>query len=1201
MGKPTLKIQTDGFLFNVEDFDSLDAFKEAISHISIGIPSIAKSETSFIISFESLYNYRSHGVQSEKTTLALFKLGIPNYDLIRFENVHAGRIGGSSFKFSVNTYNQRQEKVELDSFNGDIFKDRNSREYFLSLPTARFIRAWKTFASVLKDPKFAKDLRFRLYEYGKLVEAYDKLEISGTSLLDTFKVKVIDNLEYNLVGNDDGSLDVIPGFTNDLGKFNETINNILERTDAYSDNLSLKDTKQRQQVQVIFTENASKKWKAFSNLKRLSKSDRTNAIKKGEFLSEFPPSAIVGNVFSDRIAGFILDSPEKAFRDNQLAETWNDGFDEISNLLHSHSGSAYAIPLNPTPEVYEEIKSKVIELKEEQRLAIERAKAETGAVHTEPVIEESLIRIESLKDNFTLKEVEVLIDRIEKHNKPTISEADIELAKASIADASRSGKTISKWTSSDGEEAFIPVKSLQLAIDELSVSDVKHKSINVKIVASELQKSIEHSLPHEWYLNEKIERYRTSNSFNNGIALMPHQIKGYAWLHGLATDDRIPSFINGRGGLLADDMGLGKTIQVIRLIDSFRTEFGKSEKPILIVGPVSLLKTSWENDGIKKFFNDDFLKKNDIIHMSNVPSVIPKELILKELLSLESMVNSDPEAQFNSLELSGEITVYLNSIKSMIGNSIVLCSYETLRSRIFELASIDFSLLVIDEAQKIKNVSTGQSAAAKAIKADMRVAMTGTPIENSITDLWNICDFVSKGFLGTLKEFKEKYASKIAKTPVGTPERSILAKELESELKPIWLRRTKKEVLRSGELPPAIHFDSCIDETGNIFNRHLVAMSPSQLEVFKTQVGYFNESRAGHKLAAIRNMMEACFAPWWAKGISAEFRNFEVLCELTPKLKCTFDILNEIAVHDEKVIIFINTIELQRDMSNLIHQWYFARFGRSVDCEIFNGSLSLSERSEVLTRFKQASGFKAIIISPRSGGAGLNIVEANHVIHYTREWNPAVERQATDRAHRLGQKKQVNVYYPTTSLQYAGQISAEEHLANILRAKRDVIDDFTISEGELLVNEKAFSSVQFNSGSTLLTPEGICTLGPTRFEKLVVRYFESLGHTVEHVGGSGDGGCDIVTRSPKENLLVQCKFTEVNAVQHTSGIREIRGSHSTYQNRYGCEFSLVAITNSVFSPNAHSLAIDGTRVQLIEGKTLIDWIKSNKIFLMDLK
>lgn len=1201
MGKHQYTVSDTGFNFRASDFSSKQEFEETYRSLAGSINLELLNGSEFTISFSELYKYRSVSEQSPVVSRQLFLLGVPDYDLVRFEKAHTGRINGTSFKFSISIFNRRQEKIELSEDLGDYFKDRDGRKYFLSEPNALFIRAWNDFSISARDALFNKDMNFRLTAYGKLVSAYDRLELQGTSLLDTFKVRIIDNLDYNLVGNDDGSLDIVPAFGDDLEVFNETINKIVETEVGVSSNLNLNDRKRKKQYKVIFSESATKKWKAFSEIKKLSKEDRTEVIKSGEFLTEFPPKAVVGTIFSDRIAGFILDSPEKAYRDNQQSETWSEGFDDVSNLLHSYSGSAYAIPLDPTPEVYEEIKNKVSELKEQHRVAIEAAKAATGAQFTEPVFDQPLVRIESLKDNFTLKEVEVLVERIEKHNKPIISEVDIDLARRAVSEAAKSGKVTARWILPDGEESEIPTKSLQLAIDELSVSEVRHKSINVKIAASESNEESDINFPDDWFMTANSQKYATATSFKPEISLMPHQVKGYAWLHALATDERIPQVIAGRGGLLADDMGLGKTIQVIRLIESIRTEFQNSEKPILIVGPVSLLKTSWENDGLKKFFKEEFFTKNNIVHMSDVPKVIPKEVILKEVLSFEKEITNSPDTHFGSLQLSDEIAVYLNSIKSMIGNSIVLCSYETLRSRIFELASLDFALFVVDEAQKIKNATTGQSAAAKAIKADIRVAMTGTPIENSISDLWNICDFVSDGFLGSLKDFNEKYAAKIAKTPVGTPERARLAEQLESDLKPIWLRRTKKEVLKSGELPAAIHFDSCKDSNGQVFNKHLVNMSPSQIEVFKTQVGFFNESRSGHKLAAIRNMMEACFAPWWAKGILAEYKNFDKLCDLTPKLKCTFDILTEIAAKDEKVILFVNTLELQRDLANLIHQWYFSTFGKSVDCEVFNGSLSLNERGEVLKRFKAGLGFKAIIISPRSGGAGLNIVEANHVIHYTREWNPAIERQATDRAHRLGQKKEVFVYYPTSSLGHLGQVSAEEHLANILRAKRDVIDDFTISEGELSLNEKSFSAVNFTSDSKILTTEGIATLGPYRFEKLVAKYFEYLGHSVEIVGGAGDVGCDIVTKSPQGNYLIQCKFTEGNAVQHTAGIKEIRGAHSTYENRYGCKFSLVAVTNSIFSPNAHSLAIDGLLVKLIEGNELSDWLKGHKVHLADLR
>ena len=928
---------------------------------------------------------------------------------------------------------------------------------------------------------------------------------------------------------------------------------------------------------------------------------RTKELMTGKFLAQFPPSRVIGDIFSDRIAGFILETPEKIQRDSKAGESWNEGFDDVSNILHSVSGSAFSISINPAPELYSEIKSQVERIRVQEKQREDAAKKATGAVYTTPNLEPINVYIDGLKDEFTIAELETLLDRVEKSNKPEILESEIEFAESILTEAKASGSFTAVWSNLKGDEINIPVRSLELSLRDTSPK-VSNRSLNVQIVDSkEAASEVNKGFADDWYMNGAAETLAATSAFKEKVRLRPHQVKGYAWLHALATNPEVLSVCSSRGALLADDMGLGKTIQVIRLIAAFREDELKAKKPILVIGPVSLLKTSWELDGIQAFFTDEFLAKNPVLHLKDVERIVPKELILNEILAIENAKSSSDEFDFKSSQLSGEINYYLDSFRQRIGNSIVLCSYETMRSRIFELASIDFSLVVLDEAQKIKNAYTGQSRATKALKADMKVAMTGTPIENSITDLWSICDFVVKDHLGSLNRFKEKYLKRISSAEPGTEQRKLIAEELERELSPIWLRRTKKEILKNGEIPPITHHDSIMDANGKVTNAHLVNMSDDQYRIFETQVGYFNEGKSGQKLSAIRNMLEACYAPWWAIGLNSDISNFSKMKSLSPKLKITFDILAEIAVRDEKVIIFANIIELQKELADLVHQWYFMDFSKAVDCEFFNGDFSLDQRTAMLSRFRSAKGFKAIVISPRSGGAGLNLVEANHVIHYTREWNPAVERQATDRAHRLGQKKPVHVYYPTSSLIERGKISAEEHLANILREKREVIDDFTVSEGDLAYGEKQFSNFTYATEDTILTPEGIATLGPYRFERLVAYIYRLDGYSVEIVGGAGDAGCDIVAKSSKGNKIIQVKFTEIRLAQGTAAINEIRGAKSTYELKYNCEFGLVAVTNSVFSPNAHSHSICGDFVELIEGEKIKDFLQTNKVFLSVLK
>lgn len=1189
----------DGFVFRDDVFPSVQHFKETISSLSHSMEVGSYESSSFVIRFDQLYKYRSLSIQSPSASNRIRVLGVPDYDHIRLDIQSSNPVLSPRFRLAIKMYNNRQDEVQLKQHLGDVFLSLDGKLNFLSKPYADFVRAWDEYSSNAREGRFTKNIRYHLEKYAKLVKAYDGLDLHGTSCLDINKVRVLDGLDYNLVCHDDGLLDVVPHLGEELKVFDPFVNQILESANRYSDNLNLTDNLGRKNYKVVFSESAAKKWQSISDLKRLPRNERSNLIKQGGFIAEFPPTAVIGDIYSARVVGFVFETPAKMFRDKQLGQTWNDGLDEISSMLRSRSGAGYGVTLCPEPEFYEEIKRAFTIHTEKKLVSVADANFDPSAA---PALDEDSIYIASLKDSFSAADVDVLLERIEKHNVPTLSESELPLARQLISEAVSSSRDTLSWIDVNGEEKKIPVRSLQIAIDRLDVPASKTKSVNVKIFATLSSVESKTVFDPDWYMSEKIRDFATSQSFSEGTKLLPHQLRGFAWLYGLANDRRVVEAVGSRGGLLADDMGLGKTIQVIRLLESVRSDPVKSQKPVLIVGPISLLKTSWEEDGIRKFFNKDFIERNNMIHLGEVPPSIPKDVLFREVLSLQQSDSDDAVSDvFKGLKLSNELLGYLDDLKSFIKNSIVFCSYETLRSRSVELASLDFSLFVCDEAQHLKNQSTGVSSAAKAIKADFRVALTGTPIENSISDLWNICDLIAAKYLGSYKDFNEKYTSKIAKLQIGSSERQKLAAQLESDLRPIWLRRTKKDVADTLNLPDAIHYDSCENEIGQIYNKHLVPMSEAQIEIFKIQVAYFNESHARQKLAAIRNMMEACFAPWWARDIVAEYRNFNALCDLTPKLKCMFEIIESIAAKNEKVIIFANVIELQRDLSNLVYQWYFAKYGKSVDCEVFNGELSQTKRVDVLKRFKSAAGFKCLVISPRSGGAGLNITEANHVIHYTREWNPAMERQATGRVHRIGQKKVVHVYYPTSSMKHLQQESAEEHLANILQSKRGVIDDFTVSEAEVLVTEKSFDHAGFATDATILSPEGVVTLGPLRFEKLVAKYFESKGYSVEHVGSSGDGGCDVIARSSDRNLLIQCKFTEGNYVQNTEGIREIRGAHTTYEKRCGEKFSLAVVTNSVFSPTARSLALDGLEVDLIEGKPLFDWLKDSEVSLASLR
>lgn len=1191
----------DGLLFSKIGFDRVDEFERTRLIFKSQFQNISDSD-SFCIKYVDLFEYKTNSETNDAVNLLFFRFKIPEYDILRFETIHQGRVGTKEFKLRIKIINRRQVEINLKKSIGYRYLDIDGDSYFLSPPIAMLIEAWNVFQKKAEDASFRRNPEYQLAAYSELVAIYDLIKTEGNSLLDIYKVNVVNEVEYTLLGKEDGTWDVEPAFGKELEKFNKGLNQITESNTGYSNNVVFQDRKKKKKYNLYFAKAAEKSWKEFVEIKKLPPKERSERLKSGGFIEKFPPKLILGAIFSDRVEGFSLNSAATLARDNKATQSWNEGFDDLANRIYSVSGSVFNISLTPSHEIYDEIKECIQKLKIEEAEIVDEQKNITGSVHSEPIIGQVTVYVDSLKDNFNLSDLETLADRIEKSNKVEVEDFDLEFAKSQIKNAKDNKKHSLVWKGSNQQEFSIPTKSLELSVNDMVFENTINSTVSVKIVENAAVNRHETgSLVSKWYMEgvDESETFSTK-AFNSEIKLRSYQAEGYAWLKGIATDARILKATGSRGALLADDMGLGKTIQIIRLLATVIDEL-QSNKPILIVGPVSLLKTSWEVDGLKKFFTKEFLNDNKVIFLSELREKISNKTIIKEILAFEEKLKSEEDFNFKSLKFSDEVNEFLISFNRALGSSIVMCSYETMRSRIFELATIDFSLVILDEAQKIKNASTGQSRAAKALKADMKVAMTGTPIENSIMDLWNICDFVVPGHMGTIKQFREKFHKRILNAAPGTAERKIIADELEADLSPIWLRRTKKEILKNGEIPAIIHYDSCRDEIGAIYNAHLVQMSSEQLIIFKTQVGYFNDSSKGQKLAAIRNMMEACYSPWWAKGLAADYVNIHELFKISPKLKCTFDILDQIARKGEKVLIFVNIKELQQELSWLIQQWYFYQYGKSVDCEFFNGDLTLQERAALLSRFQKSEAFKAVIISPRSGGAGLNLVQANHVIHYTREWNPAVERQATDRAHRLGQERVCHVYYPTSSLSNLGMLSAEEHLANILRDKREVIDDFTVSQGDMGQPEAQFDSYSFGTADTRITPEGIRTLGPYKFEKLVGAYYKSMGFSIEQVGKAGDKGCDIVCLSNEANVLVQVKFTEQSSPQGTAAINEIRGSKSYYEQKHGKKFNLVAVTNSFFSPSAHDLSFNGDRVTLISGPTLIEYVNANEVMMSHLR
>ena len=506
----------------------------------------------------------------------------------------------------------------------------------------------------------------------------------------------------------------------------------------------------------------------------------------------------------------------------------------------------------------------------------------------------------------------------------------------------------------DGEE----VKKKKVLIILENTDDLEYKSNET---FNEDDKETNKEIKHRLYSVENL---------NENIALKSHQQEGIAWLQNLYKE-------NYDGCLLADDMGLGKTLQVLYFIEwiGHLNESCRNDKPVLIIAPISLLE-NWQME-YARFFNNHAYK---ILPLYG-SQPFEKKTIDKILISLIEK------------------------------RQIILTNYETLRTYQLSLCVVDFRLVILDEAQKIKTPGTLITSSAKALKSDFKIAMSGTPVENSLLDLWCITDFACPGLLSSAKKFSKKYQSNLKKESIDLVK---VGEELRNEIGIFFKRRLKKDVAK--DLPLKIRStDSEYEDYFKSYNLKRI-MPEEQLQYYKDVINlYSKQSDDTGMLRYIGIIKEISDHPYLYDD-SLHDKDPDELIRTSAKLITTVKILDDILLKKEKVILFAERRETQKMLQKVIKQRY------GILAPIINGDIptitqsrsykcNLS-RQETIHRFSGIDGFAAIILSPIAAGVGLNIVAANHVIHYSRHWNPAKEEQATDRAYRIGQQKDVYVYYP---------------------------------------------------------------------------------------------------------------------------------------------------------------------------------------------
>lgn len=473
--------------------------------------------------------------------------------------------------------------------------------------------------------------------------------------------------------------------------------------------------------------------------------------------------------------------------------------------------------------------------------------------------------------------------------------------------------------------------------------------------------------------------------YSLATAAKPHQETGIRWLQ--------DHWLKGsKGCLLADDMGLGKTYQALAFLAWIKQQMNDGlvpQKPLLVVAPVGLL-ANWE--------------KEQGLHLRHEGIGAPLRAYGSYLGFIKRGSHRGGTAALDTLELSRA--------------SWVLANYEAISDYQLSFGAISFGAVVFDEAQKIKSPSTAMTSAAKALNADFVVSMTGTPVENRLADLWCIADTCQPGALKDLKSFSRRFEV--------SPEPEVL-QSLRDHLwqkedavgagEPLMmLRRLKAEKLKG---LPSKH--------EHVITKHM----PDRQHAAYQQATALNDIRGPQgTLGLIQSLRQISLHPGLFDG-----KGFEPAD--SARFAAMVEVLDEVHERGEKALVFIESLEIQS--TNQLPLVLQRRYRLKQAPMVINGAVGTAERQKRVDAFQAGEGgFEVMLLSPKAGGVGLTLTAANHVIHLSRWWNPAVEDQCSDRAHRIGQTRDVHIYYPMAINPEQPDHSFDLKLNELMSRKREL-------------------------------------------------------------------------------------------------------------------------------------------------------------------
>jgi SNF2 family DNA or RNA helicase len=532
----------------------------------------------------------------------------------------------------------------------------------------------------------------------------------------------------------------------------------------------------------------------------------------------------------------------------------------------------------------------------------------------------------------------------------------------------------------DGEISFVEGMRLLAGAS----ADLEHEELTedehpwVHVEAGEAMREILSGLRHPGASARALDEAEVGKTLQG--TLRPYQLEGLVWLRFLTR--------LGLGACLADDMGLGKTIQVLALL--LRNQHDDTEPkpaPSLLVIPASLLG-NWRSEAVR------FAPSLKLCFLH------PAETDRQTLTDIAAA----PEQHLADADL-------------------VVTTYAMLTRQPW-LADVHWRLVILDEAQAIKNPSTRQSRAARKLSAQARIALTGTPVENRLGDLWALFDFLNPGLLGSAKVFQSFVKSLQARdeNPF-TPLRQLVS--------PYILRRLKTDRSIIADLPEKTEMAGYCHLTRPQVKLYEQVVRAMQHDLESTD----DMARRGVVLRSLLRLKQVCNHPSQLLG-DADYKPAD-----SGKFLRLADICEELAARQEKVLIFTQFREIIEPLAEHLA----AIFGQSG--LVLHGATRVKERRALVDQFQRDDGPPFFILSLKAGGTGLNLTAASHVIHFDRWWNPAVENQATDRAFRIGQHRNVWVH------KFLTRGTVEERIDRMIAEKQQLADDILVGDSEVNLTE----------------------------------------------------------------------------------------------------------------------------------------------------